>query len=72
MLDSPVWLLAGSPVIALVTATRIFWRTPALLRYFYTWPLIFLTKMAWCWGAAVGAGADWLGKLIIPEGKLIT
>lgn len=72
MLDSPTCLLLGSPMIALVAASRIFWRTPALLRYFYTWPVVFLSKLVWCWGAAASAGANWLERLLIPRGRFCT
>jgi glycosyltransferase involved in cell wall biosynthesis len=72
MLDSPIWLLLSSPAVALVAATRIFWRTPALLRYLHTWPVVFLAKLVWCWGAAAGAGAGWLERILIPEGKFST
>jgi GT2 family glycosyltransferase len=72
ILNSAALLIAGSPFIALIAATRIFWRTRALLHYLHTWPVIYLTKLAWCWGAAAEAGTGWLEKIIMPSGKLST
>ena len=46
-----VWWL--SPLIAAWTTGRIFARQPVtFLRYWYTLPAIFLTKIGWCWGAS--------------------
>jgi GT2 family glycosyltransferase len=45
-------LLAFSPLIAAAVTARIYARNPSTLRYLPTLPVIFLAKMAWCWGAA--------------------
>jgi GT2 family glycosyltransferase len=44
-------LVALSPLIAFRTALVIF-ATKGVWRYLYTFPAIFLIKLAWCWGAA--------------------
>jgi GT2 family glycosyltransferase len=45
-------LLAFSPLIAAAVTARIYARNPRTVHYLYTSPVIFLAKMAWCWGAA--------------------
>jgi GT2 family glycosyltransferase len=46
-------ILLLSPFIATWVTGRIFLKqTPVLLYRFYTLPAIFLTKVAWCWGAS--------------------
>lgn len=46
-----IWWL--SPLLAAWTTGRIVARQPATFaRYWYTLPAIFLTKIAWCWGAS--------------------
>jgi GT2 family glycosyltransferase len=46
-----IWWL--SPLIAAWTTGRIFIRQPAtFLRFWYTLPAIYLTKIGWCWGAS--------------------
>jgi GT2 family glycosyltransferase len=47
-------LLLASPLIATAVTLNIYLRNPRLLRYLHTVPLVFLTKVAWCWGAARG------------------
>lgn len=42
-----------APLIALAVTGRIIVKRPwPLLRRWYTWPAIYLTKIAWCWGAS--------------------
>jgi GT2 family glycosyltransferase len=42
-----------SPLIAAAVTVRIISRRPAImLRHVATWPAIYLTKIAWCWGAS--------------------
>jgi GT2 family glycosyltransferase len=48
----PFLLTLLSPAIGAVVAARIFARNPRLLRYIHTTPVLFLTKVAWCLGAA--------------------
>lgn len=46
-----IWWL--SPLISAWTTLRITARQPATFtRYWYTLPAIYLTKIAWCWGAS--------------------
>lgn len=51
-LTQPAAVLALSPVLAAGVTGRIFAANPELRRYWYTAPAIFLTKLAWCVGAA--------------------
>jgi len=48
------WLvLLFSPLIAAWVTGEIMWKRPfIILRYFYTLPAIYMTKIAWCWGAS--------------------
>ncbi len=49
----PSLLLLLSPFVAAWATARIMWRQPELIvRFCHIWPGIFLTKIAWCWGAA--------------------
>lgn len=57
VLRSPVPLLLGSPVIALVSSLGLFVRNPLLVKYFYTSPVVYGLKLAWCRGAAKGLKA---------------
>lgn len=41
-----------SPLIAFAVTVRIFARNIGLLRYAHTFPVLFATKVAWCWGAS--------------------
>lgn len=44
-----------SPLIALWVTLRIIAKRPStMLRHVVTWPAVYLTKIAWCWGAARG------------------
>lgn len=46
-----VWWL--SPIVAAWATGRIIWKRPFILtRFWYTLPAIYLTKIAWCWGAS--------------------
>jgi GT2 family glycosyltransferase len=47
-------LLLAAPVIALKTTAGIYLGNRKLLRCFHTIPLVYLIKLAWCWGAARG------------------
>ena len=51
----PLLLIAASPVIGWAITVRIFARIPRSWRYLHTAPVLFLTKLAWCWGAARGS-----------------
>ena len=59
LLQAPVLLryrrlvLLLSPMIAAWATGRILWRRPTILRRFWkTAPALYLTKIAWCWGAS--------------------
>jgi len=46
-------ILMLSPLIATWITSRIFLRQPAIFgRYWHTLPAIYLSKIAWCWGAS--------------------
>ncbi len=46
-----VWWL--SPFIATWATARIIWQHPRMAaRFWHTLPAIYLTKIAWCWGAS--------------------
>lgn len=66
--QTPTWTFAPwiwflfSPVIALGRAWQIYAGTPGLWRYWRCAPWVFLSKLAWCWGAAAG-----LARLPIPS-----
>jgi glycosyltransferase involved in cell wall biosynthesis len=47
-------LLISTPVIAFTKTAQIFLLNLTLLKYIYTAPIVFLFKMAWCWGAYQG------------------
>jgi glycosyltransferase involved in cell wall biosynthesis len=72
LLKSQYLILALSFFISTATAGRIYLKNKGLLRYFHTFPVVFVTKLAWCLGAAYNAGAHWLGRFILPKGKLVT
>lgn len=47
------WLvLLLTPLMAFQISSQIFRKNASLRHYLYTWPGIFLSKIAWCWGAA--------------------
>ena len=48
----PALLIAAAPLIGLAVTARIFGRSPHLVRYIHTWPVVWATKVAWCLGAA--------------------
>lgn len=54
----PVILRMLSPSIAAAVTVKIFWRHRCVRRYWYTFPVVFLTKLVWCWVVAreVAAG----------------
>ncbi len=57
-LFQPVVLRLISPAVAAAVTVKIFAMHPSVRRYWYTAPVVFLTKMVWCWAAAseVAAG----------------
>ncbi len=54
VLFSPVLILLAAPVIAFKTTAGIYLGNRELLRCFHTIPMVYLIKLAWCWGAARG------------------
>jgi len=49
----PIYLW-GAPLVAAWATARTFSHPRALLRYGHTLPLVYLTKLIWCWGAFKG------------------
>jgi glycosyltransferase involved in cell wall biosynthesis len=46
------WLfLWGAPLVATWATIRTFGHPQIVWQYWYTLPLVYLTKLAWCWGA---------------------
>lgn len=46
------WIyLWGAPLVAAWATARTFWPPEILRRYWHTLPVVYLTKLAWCWGA---------------------
>ncbi len=54
LFTSPVLILALSPLIALKVTAGIYRGNRSLTRLFWSAPLVYLLKLAWCWGAAKG------------------
>jgi GT2 family glycosyltransferase len=53
ILRYPRLVLALSPLIALAATGRILWKRPYIVhRFWHTIPALYLTKIAWCWGAS--------------------
>jgi hypothetical protein len=43
--------LWGAPLVAAWATARNFGHPEMLRRYWHTLPMVYLTKLAWCWGA---------------------
>jgi GT2 family glycosyltransferase len=54
LLQSPAMLLAASPFIALKVTAGIYSGNSKLAWHCSTIPIVFVLKLAWCWGAARG------------------
>ena len=54
ILRHAVLTLLTSPIIAFGVTIKIYVCNPTLAKFFWTAPMIFGLKMAWCWGAAQG------------------
>jgi glycosyltransferase involved in cell wall biosynthesis len=61
MMKQPLFWQLGSPLIALLITLKILVTTPVVWRYAHTIPAIYLTKVAWCLGAARGIKAKGMG-----------
>lgn len=57
LLRSPFLLLLASPAIAFAASFHIYARDRVVLRFWRTAPVVFLMKLAWCWGSACGLRA---------------
>lgn len=53
-LRAPLLLRAGAPLVALWVTAGIFARARGRHEILHTLPVVFATKVAWCWGAARG------------------
>ena len=54
VLCSPILILFAAPLIALMATMDIYLRNFSLARRFWTLPLVYVIKLAWCWGAFNG------------------
>lgn len=52
VLRSSVLLIVAAPLIALWVTAGIYARNAALRRLLHTAPVVYILKLAWCWGAA--------------------
>jgi len=52
LLRTRIGVACSSLFLAAGVSCRVFTKYPVLLQYWYTAPAIFLSKLAWCWGAA--------------------
>lgn len=53
LLRHPRLVLALSPLVAAWVTARIIWKRPVVAgRFWHTLPALYLTKIAWCWGAS--------------------
>lgn len=57
ILFSPFLLRLLSPLIAAAVTAKVFLKHPCVRRYWYTAPVVFLTKLVWCWAAAAEVAA---------------
>lgn len=62
VLRSPALILMAAPVIALKVTAGIYLSNLYLLKRFWTAPMVFALKLAWCWGAARGLRRHYLTK----------
>ncbi len=54
ILRSPALILVTSPMIAFGVTTKYYLMNWKLLKLFWTFPMVFTLKLAWCWGCAYG------------------
>ncbi len=62
VLRSPALILMTAPVIALKVTAGIYLSNLRQAKYFWTAPMVFALKLAWCWGAACGLRRQYLTK----------
>jgi GT2 family glycosyltransferase len=53
-LMSPACVLLSAPLIALKATAEIFLHNSHLRHFLHTAPVVYLAKVAWCWGASQG------------------
>jgi GT2 family glycosyltransferase len=64
ILRVPVLILLASPLIAFGISSRYYLHSRDLLKFFWTMPVVYALKLAWCWGAARGLSRwDQSGKV---------
>jgi len=54
VLRSVPLLIAASPLLALAVTAKVYFRCPSLLRFWWTIPVVYALKLAWCMGAIKG------------------
>lgn len=57
ILFNPFLLCFLSPLIAAAVTAKVFLKHPCVRRYWHTAPVVFLTKLIWCWAAAAELAA---------------
>jgi glycosyltransferase involved in cell wall biosynthesis len=62
LLRHQAWLLILSPVISLYATAQIYFVHLSLRGYLRTLPIVYLSKVAWCLGAARRAGSEKRGE----------
>lgn len=60
VLRSPILILIAAPVVALKVTADIYMSNLSLAKLFWTAPMVFALKVAWCWGAARGLREKYL------------
>lgn len=53
-LRSPTFILAAAPLMAFKATADIYLHNLSLAKFFWTAPVVYAIKLAWCWGAAIG------------------
>jgi GT2 family glycosyltransferase len=64
VLRSSFLTIMAAPVIALKVTLGIYMHNPRLARLFWTTPLVYALKLAWCWGGACGLESNKRAKEI--------
>lgn len=61
-LRSPTFILVAAPLMALKATAGIYLHNLALAKFFWTAPVLYAIKLAWCWGAAIGLRKHYLAR----------
>lgn len=64
---SPLLILLVSPFVSFWVTLGIYLRNPLNLFHWKTIPIVGATKMAWCWGAALGLSRSFKRKSLLAE-----